>query len=180
VDGSGATRVSGVTRTHLARKPFGFWIKVAGALCVMSLGLPWVITNGTSSTLIPGWYVPGFCRTVTGYDGWSSMECDPGFVGAPILNPGTTGSTGSGAETAGRFGIVAALASILFASRSGKRKFLSYGGIALLWTAGLSTGVGAMTSGVLVAWMAAAILLWQGSFGRTLRAKLGVRTATES
>jgi hypothetical protein len=170
--------VSGATRTHLAQKPFGFWTNVAGALCVMSLGLPWVITNGTSSTLIPGWYTPGFCRTVVGYDGWSSMECDPGFVGAPIFLPGSTGSTGAGAETAGRFGIVAALASILFAIRSGTRRVLGYGGIALLWTAGLSTGVGGMTSGVLVAWMAAAILLWQGSFGNSLRTKLAARTAT--
>jgi hypothetical protein len=172
--------MTGTTRKQLPQKPFGFWTKVAAALCVMSLGLPWVITNGTSSTLIPGWYVPGFCRTVVGYDGWSSMECDPGFVGVPILNPGTTGSTGSGAETAGRFGIVAALVSILFASRTGKRTCLGYGGVALLWVAGLSTGVGGLTSGVLVAWIAAAILLWQGSFGRLLRKKLERTSPLES
>jgi hypothetical protein len=176
MDGSGA---SGVTST-LSDRPFGFWTKVAGGLCVLSLGLPWVITNGTSSSMIPGWFTPGFCRTVVGYDGWSSMECDPGFVGAPIFLPGSQGSTGAGAETAGRFGIVAALASILFATRSGKRKILGYGAIALLWTAALSTGVGGMTSGVLVAWIAAAILLWQGSFARKLRTNLRATTATES
>ncbi len=159
---------------------FGFWTKVAGGLCVLSLGLPWVITNGTSSTMIPGWYTPGFCRTVVGWDGWSSMECDPGFVGAPIFLPGSQGSTGAGSETAGRFGIVAALVSILFATRSGNRKLLGYGAIALLWSAALSTGTGGMTSGVLVAWIASAILLWQGSFGRKLQTKLGSRTVTKS
>jgi hypothetical protein len=177
VDCSGT---AGVSVTQLKEKPIGFWTKVAGALCVMSLGLPWVITNGTSSNMIPGWYTPGLCRSVVGYDGWSSMECDPGFVGAPIFLPGTTGSTGAGAETSGRFGIVAALASILFAYRSLNRKILGYGAIALLWAAGLSTGVGGMTSGVLVAWMAAVILLWQGSYGPSLRRKIGARTVTES
>jgi hypothetical protein len=137
-------------------------VKIAGALCVMSLGLPWIITNGTSSNLIPGYFVPGFCRTVVGYDGWSSMECDPGFVGAPIFLPGSTGSTGAGAETTGRFGIVAALVSMLFTMRTGNRKLLGYGGLGLLWTAALSTGTGGMTSGVLVAWMASGVLLWQG------------------
>jgi hypothetical protein len=122
--------------------------------------------------MIPGWYNPGLCRTVVGYDGWSSMECDTGFVAAPIFLPGSTGSTGAGAETTGRFGIAAALGSILFASRTRNRKLLGYGGFALLWTAALSTGAGGITSGVLVAWIASAILLWQGSVGRSFVAKL--------
>ena len=156
----------------LPAKSSGLWTRVAGALCVLSLGLPWVITNGTSSNLIPGWYNPGFCRTVVGYDGWSSMECDAGTIGAPILVPGTQGSTGAGAETTGRFGIAAALVSMLFSKRTGNRKLLGFGGLALLWTAALSTGVGGVTSGVFVAWIASAILLWQGSIGRRKRTAL--------
>jgi hypothetical protein len=153
-------------------KNLGFWTKIAAGLCVLSFGLPWIITNGTSSSLIPGWFTPGFCTTSVGYDGWSSMSCDPGFVGAPIFLPGSQGSTGAGAETTGRFGLAAALVSILFASRTGNRKMLGYGGLALLWTAALSTGTGGITSGVLVAWVASGILLWQGSIGRSVLAKL--------
>jgi hypothetical protein len=165
-------RASRVSESRLPKRSLGFWTKLASALCVLSLGLPWIITNGTSSSYLPGWYVPGFCRSVIGYDGWASMECDPGFVGVGMVLPGSQGSTGAGAETPGRFGIFAALASILIASRTGKRKYLGYGGIALLWMAGLSTGAGGITSGVLVAWMASAILLWQGSVARSLRKKL--------
>jgi hypothetical protein len=135
---------------------------IASGLLVLSLGLPWVFTQGTSSTYLPGWYSPGFCRTVVGWDGWSSMECDPGFVGAGMVVPGTQGSTGSGREHTGRFGITAALASVVVAARTGRRRVLAYGAGALLLTTGLSTGVGSVTSGVFLAWIAGALLLRAG------------------
>jgi hypothetical protein len=156
----------------LDTKNLGLWTKIAAGLCVLSFGLPWIITNGTSSSLIPGWFTPGFCSTSIGYDGWSSMSCDPGFVGAPMFIPGSQGSTGAGAQTTGRFGIAAALVSLFLSRQTGNRKLLGYGGFALLWTAALSTGTGGITSGVLVAWMASGILLWQGSFGLSGLAKL--------
>jgi hypothetical protein len=134
-------------------------LRIVLGLLVLSLGLPWVILQGTDSTLIPGWYNPGFCRTTYDYDGWASMDCSPGTIGPPIFLPGTSGTTGAGAEHSGRFGLIGAAAAVAYALRTGKRRFLRPAALGLAFVTGLSTGTSALTSGVTVAWAAIAMML---------------------
>jgi hypothetical protein len=146
--------------------------RVAACLIFVSLGLPWYYAQGTDSSYIPTWYVPGFCRSVVGYDGWRTMECDPGFIGGGISLPGTQGTTGSGASHTSRFGLAFALVMIAVAARTAKKKYLLVGAIGMAFVSALSTGFGGgTTSGVLVGWMATALMLWSGFGKRLIRSR---------
>jgi hypothetical protein len=137
--------------------------RIAAALIVLSLGLPWYYAQGTDTVYIPGWYAPGLCYTHYDYDGWASTICDPGFISPGFVNPGTAGSTGAGMEHSARFGLVFALVTIAVAARTGRRRVLLAGATALALVAGISAGFGGgTTSGVFVAWMAIALLIWSG------------------
>jgi hypothetical protein len=134
-------------------------LRIALGLLVLSLGLPWVILQGTDGTYIPGWFNPGMCSTSYDIDGWASMDCTPGTIGIPINIPGTAGTTGAGAEHSGRFGLIGALAAVVYALRTGQRRFLRPAAFGLMFVTGLSTGTRALTSGVMVAWVAVGLLL---------------------
>jgi hypothetical protein len=150
--------------------------RIAAFLIVVSLGLPWFYAQGTDSSYIPGWFVAGYCTTHYDPDGWASSDCVPGTIGAPILLPGTQGTTGSGASHTSRFGIVFALVMIAIAARTGKKKCLVIGAVGMAFVTGLSSGLGGgTTSGVFVGWMAIALLLWSGLDKRPQRWSLGTR-----
>jgi hypothetical protein len=144
---------------------------LAVAFLLMSLGMPWVFVQGTASSYIPGWYVPGGCVNVTSWDGWMSTECSPGTLSPGFLLPGTVGSTGSGAEHSARFGIVWALVMIAAASLTGRRKLFLYGAAGLAFVAGLSGGFSGVTVGMSTAWIAVGLLVWAGKDRRPLSFK---------
>ncbi|WP_353647676.1 hypothetical protein ABLG96_12290 [Nakamurella sp. A5-74] len=60
----------------------------AGALALLALGLPW-----TTASFVPGYYSPGFCTTTYDADGYGSMYCSTGFIGAGYNNPASPGFT---------------------------------------------------------------------------------------
>lgn len=63
-------------------------LAVAGALALLGLGLPW-----TTAYSVAGYYTPGFCSTTYDADGYGSVSCSPGFVGAGYNNPALPGFT---------------------------------------------------------------------------------------
>ncbi|MEJ7649133.1 MAG: hypothetical protein WKF57_08885 [Nakamurella sp.] len=60
----------------------------AGALALLALGLPW-----TTEYSVPGDYSPGFCTTTYDANGYGSVSCDPGFIGAGYHSPAAPGFT---------------------------------------------------------------------------------------
>ena len=77
-------------------------------------------------------------------------------------NHGYAAYTGSGAENMGRFGVAWALTLIVISRRRKKPEVLLYAGLGIAVVTGLSSGYGARTAGVVVAWMAAALLIVEG------------------
>jgi hypothetical protein len=151
-------------------KGIGVGPRIAACLIFVSLGLPWYYAQGTDTAYIPGWFVPGYCVTHYDYDGWASSDCTPGTIGAGLIVPGSQGSTGSGASHTSRFGLALALVTIAYAARTGKKKPLLLGAVGMAFVTGLSTGFGGgTTSGVLLGWMATALMLWSGLGKRSLR-----------
>lgn len=144
---------------------------VAAGLIVLSLGMPWIFLQGTDSSFIPGWFLPGTCVTVYDLDGWASSDCTPGTVAPGILLPGTRGTTGAGMEHSGRFGLAWGLLMTIIGLQTGRRHLLTWGGLGLGLVTGLSTGGGGVTSGVLLAWAASALLIISGTDG-ALRPRL--------
>lgn len=59
---------------------------VAGVLALLGLGLPW-----TTASYVAGYYAPGFCSTTYDADGYGSVSCGPGFIGAGYSNPASPG-----------------------------------------------------------------------------------------
>lgn len=59
---------------------------VAGVLALLGLGLPW-----TTASYVAGWYAPGLCSTTYDADGYGSVSCGPGFIGAGYSNPASPG-----------------------------------------------------------------------------------------
>ena len=60
----------------------------AGVLALLALGLPW-----TTEYSVPGYYTPGFCTTTYDANGYGSVSCDPGFIGAGYYSPAAPGFT---------------------------------------------------------------------------------------
>ena len=142
------------------------WPLMAAVLLVLSVGLPWQSTEATDSAYIPGYYVRGACVNVTDFT--LTTECPPGFVGVPLGNHGYASHTGSGAESIGRFGVAWALTLIVISKHRKRPELLLWAGLGIAVVTGLSSGYGARTAGVVVAWMAAAMLIFEGLRARKL------------
>ncbi len=138
---------------------------VAFALLVLALGMPWYQSIGTSGTYIPGYVVPGFCTSTTGWDGYMTSECSPMTVGVGMALPGSAGSITSGAAHPGRFGVVGAMVATVFAARLRRPRLLLLGAAGLGMVTAISAGVGFSTSGICAAWLAVGLMV-AGGLGR--------------
>lgn len=67
-------------------------LTAAGALALLSLGLPWGGAGPERWTT--GINTPGFCSTIYDSDGWASTECTPGFFMPGIHLPGNGAPAG--------------------------------------------------------------------------------------
>ncbi|WP_029135253.1 hypothetical protein [Nakamurella lactea] len=50
---------------------------LAGALALLSLGLPW--SAARAGYQVAGWYAPGSCISVYDADGYATLDCSPGY-----------------------------------------------------------------------------------------------------
>jgi hypothetical protein len=143
-------------------------LRIAAIACalVVSLGLPWGFQGGTASSIIPGYYTPGFCTTVYDNDGYAFTECSPGWVGAPIFMPGVSGAYTPGAKHAARFGIAFGLVACALALRKGRRRILLVAGIVLFAVSVPTAGLVTASSGALIGYVAAGAMVL-GGIGRT-------------
>jgi hypothetical protein len=140
-------------------------VHAALALLILSLGFPWVVRGGSGGvpgSLIPGYFVPGLCRTTFDADGWASMECDPSIVGVPIYSPGvasTRGSLISGRRHPGRFGVAIGFGSTILGLRRRNNNLLAAAGVIVAGQAIVSAGMARLTAGVTLALIASLILV---------------------
>jgi MFS superfamily sulfate permease-like transporter len=124
-----------------------------------SVGMSWAISpNYSSGTTIPGWYVPDSYVNVTDADGWMSTEVIPGFVGAPIFLPGTT-TFESATDHPARFGVFAAILAILASAWFNNRRLQVIGGLVLIVTTAMTSGLGLQASGSSIGWLAGLLLI---------------------
>jgi hypothetical protein len=139
------------------------WLLLA---LLASLGLPWayVARGAQGGVTIPGYLVPGFCRTVYEPGGWASMECTMGFVAPDLHVPGVGGlqHAVSGHAHAGRFGVVAAAALLVLAARRRSARLQAGAGALLLASNVLTAGLGLHTAGASLAWLVGMALLARG------------------
>lgn len=119
------------------------WLPVAGALAALAMCLPW--TTGLSGYYIAGWYAPGSCVTVYGYDGYASLECTSGYVSPGFYSAGVAAAPGY--VTSMRLFVAVAVLLLYLARRRGDRRLTSAG--MLVAAAGFLLNVGAQ-SGQLV------------------------------
>jgi hypothetical protein len=136
-----------------------------GAALVLSFGLPWRLNAGTPGAVIPGYYVPGGCYIVYDIDGFGTTVCDPGVVGAPIFLDGTDGTAISGRTHPARFGLTAALVSLLLAHHVKQRRWLTFGGLALIVISVPSAGLTSITAGTVLGLGAAVAMVVIGLGG---------------
>lgn len=136
--------------------------RLALALLVLALGLPWLQTIGTSGTYLPGYVVPGFCTTSYGYDGFATSECSPATIGVGISMPGSAGSITSGASHPARFGVAWAIVAMMLAVRRREPRLMLAGAAGLGLVTAFSAGLGFSTSGVCAAWLAVGALVFSG------------------
>ncbi len=161
--GSAATAAAGLAAWTAPGRPVhlrdGVMPRIAVVLLVLSLGFPWVIRSGTSSTTIPGWYVPGLCRSVQDYDGWMSMECEPGSSAPPIFMPGSAGSLVPGYGNSARFGLIAAVLLVALGIRRSRPTLFVLASVVVVSQVVFASGARNLTAGIAMALIASALLL---------------------
>jgi hypothetical protein len=136
-----------------------------GAALVLSFGLPWHLNAGSAGAVIPGYYVPGGCYIDYDIDGFGTSICDPGFVGAPIFLAGTDGTAISGRSHPARFGLAAAVVSLLLAHHFRQRRWLALGGLAVIVIGVPSAGLTSITTGTVLGLGAAVAMVVTGLGG---------------
>ncbi len=120
---------------------------------VASLGMNWATASYYSpGTTIPGYFVPDSYVNVTGADGYMYTETIPGFVGAPIFLPGLMNYTPATDHPA-RFGVAAAILFIFASAWYRRRSLQVIGGVLLIITTALTSGLGFSAPGSSVGWL---------------------------
>jgi len=136
---------------------------IAGALLVLSLGLPWGHALKWRTVFHPGGYVAGLCRSVQTWDGWYESVCEPGTAGASWLGTQASGTEQvPGARHGGRFGVVAGLVTIALAWRRRRPRLLWLAAAVVAVSTVLTAGLGFASAGSAAAWLAAALLAAPG------------------
>jgi len=136
---------------------------IAGALLVLSLGLPWGHALTWHTVFHPGWYVAGLCRSVQTWDGWYESVCEPGTAGASWTGAEAGGTEPvAGARHGGRFGVAAGLATIVLAWRRRRPRLLWLAAVVIAVFTVLTAGLGFASAGSGAAWLAAALLAAPG------------------
>jgi hypothetical protein len=133
--------------------------RVLLAMLACSLGMSWALTSELSAgAVIPGWFVPDSYVNVTGADGYMYTETIPGFIGAPIFLPGSIGYENASDHPA-RFGVAAAIFSILASAWFADRRLQILGGLILVVTTAMTAGLGFAQAGSSIGWIAGTALI---------------------
>jgi hypothetical protein len=163
MDCAGSTHVN-QERTKLL--PVRTMPLVAAALFVISLGFPWTMQAGSLSTYIPGSYIPGFCHTTYGYDGWASTSCDPGTVTIGLYVPGSDGTVVSGRMHPARFGLVGGCLLIAMGLRNRQTKWFTAAAVFVAVLSFLTSGASIGTAGLSTALLGSMFAFLSGGLRR--------------